>query len=171
MATIRYDSITQRIFTDNITVIGIDPALDHTGIAVIRQSGSLAHIQTEDIKTDSNASIAERLLELGEALERLFEKYPDFALIGVETVYTAFGKHYDTTRLAQARGVIAYVSMKTGRRVIEIQPTIAKKVLVGSGTAKKSQMKKAVEHQLGITPKNQHTADAIAIAMTAGRMG
>ena len=55
-------------------ILGLDPSLTCTGWGVIRSEGSrIAHIANGQVKTDANASMADRLAELHAAIGEVID--------------------------------------------------------------------------------------------------
>ncbi len=84
-------------------VIGIDPGLRNLGWGVIDVAGSrLSHVANGIIHSDAKNDLATRLLELHNALTRIFEQYrPD----GAAVEQTFVNKDaVATLKLGQARG-------------------------------------------------------------------
>ena len=65
-------------------------------------------------------------------------------------------------RVSQARGVVVELLEEYGVTIMEINPSHIKMAVTGSGRADKVQVKKMLQYLLGVSPKNDDTADAIA---------
>jgi crossover junction endodeoxyribonuclease RuvC len=66
-----------------------------------------------------------------------------------------------------ARGVSMSVLAESGLHITEIPPKLVKKTITGYGSASKQQIKSMIEKLLHIIPKNEDSADALAIAISA----
>ena len=168
-----YGLSTRRILNDGKAVVGFDPSLANTGVGVIIGRPNGTEVLTTNIKTDSATPLPDRLLHIGESIGKILkalyqERKIPIGIVGVETVFSSRGAYaYETVRLAQARGVVVYESRMAGFKVAEITPAAVKKIFSGTGQASKGQMKKNVELQIGIKPRNEHVADALGIAVCA----
>ena len=56
---------------------------------------------------------------------------------------------------------------KARTEIRELAPKLIKKTVTGSGIANKFQVTEMVKKLLGVTPKNEDSADALAIAISA----
>ena len=63
------------------------------------------------------------------------------------------------------------VLAEAGLQTKELPPRLVKKTVTGSGSASKEQIKSMVERLLNITPKNEDSSDALAIAISAQHIG
>ncbi len=70
--------------------------------------------------------------------------------------------------VGQARGVVLLVAAQANIEIIEIAPLRLKKVLLGSGLAKKKDVQNFVKDYFGLEsiPKPDDAADAVAIALS-----
>ncbi len=76
--------------------------------------------------------------------------------------------------MGHVRGVICLAANQVGARVLEVSPAEVKSALTGSGRATKEQIQRAVTRMLRLesAPKNEHIADALALALVgAAREG
>lgn len=154
-------------------VLGIDPGLRLTGYAVIdlRSGGDHAEvIEAGVFRLNPAWPVADRLVELERDLSDLILRAtPDRA--AVEAVY-AHGVHPMTgVVMGHARGVVLLTLRRAGLEITELPPTEVKKSITGNGHAKKAQVQGAVASVLGLTvpPEPPDVADAMAIALCAGR--
>lgn len=125
----------------------------------------LSHVANGQIKTDSKAPLAERLVTLDAALaDLLLEHRPDGA--AVEEVFVNANPQ-STLKLGQARGVILLGAAKTGIAVGEYAARLVKKAVVGVGNAEKAQVHAMVARLLpGAKIAGADAADALAVAIT-----
>ncbi|MDO6413779.1 crossover junction endodeoxyribonuclease RuvC [Sphingomonas sp. BIUV-7] len=147
-------------------LIGFDPGLGTTGWGVIAAEGNrLSHIANGQIKTDSKAALAARLVALHEALCALFAAYHPGAA-AVEEVFVNTNPQ-STLKLGQARGVVLLAAAQTGLVVGEYAPRLVKKAVVGTGAAEKTQVHAMVSRLLpGTKIAGADAADALAVAIT-----
>ena len=147
-------------------ILGLDPGLGTTGWGVIAADGNrLSHIANGQIKTDSKAPLAERLLTLDGALTDLILQHkPDSA--AVEEVFVNANPQ-STLKLGQARGVVLLGAARAGVEVGEYAARLVKKSVVGVGNASKDQVHAMVTRLLpGVKITGADAADALAIAIT-----
>lgn len=157
--------------SDTYRVLGIDPGLNITGYAAVDFGGAEPAIcEAGTVRTDPKASLAERITQLHADLsELLTELQPD--LVAVEQLY-AHHKHPRTAILmAHARGIVLLAAKQAGTDVRHFAATRIKKSLTGNGHASKLQMQRAVQTVCSLKelPKPPDVADALAIALCAGR--
>ena len=133
---------------------------------MIAASGNrLSHIANGQIKTNSAAPMAERLVALDAALtDLLLEHRPDSA--AVEEVFVNVNPQ-STLKLGQARGVCLLAPARTGIMVGEYAARLVKKAVVGTGAAEKAQVHAMVSRLLpGAKIVGADAADALAVAIT-----
>ncbi len=70
-----------------------------------------------------------------------------------------------------ARGVSMSVLAESGLDITEIPPKLVKKTITGYGSASKQQITSMIEKLLSVLPKNEDSADALAIAISAHHIG
>jgi crossover junction endodeoxyribonuclease RuvC len=147
-------------------ILGIDPGLQRTGWGVISFIGNrLRHIDNGVIKTDSQESLAKRLVLIQNSLGNIIDLHcPQIAAI--EQIFSNKDA-VATIKLAQARAIALFATQSRGIQPYEYAPNTVKKTIVGQGHADKKQ----VQHMLSmlfpaIKFKNADAADALAIAVT-----
>ncbi|MDF2094714.1 crossover junction endodeoxyribonuclease RuvC [Aquibaculum arenosum] len=146
-------------------VLGLDPGLRRTGWGIIDQQGSrLSHVANGTLLSDNSLSLAERLMQLARALEKVLEEHrPETAAVE-ETL--ANRNPSSTLKLGMARGVALLVPASAGLPVSEYLPMIVKKSVVGTGHAGKEQVQMMVERLLpGCALASADAADALAVAI------
>jgi crossover junction endodeoxyribonuclease RuvC len=147
-------------------LIGLDPGLGTTGWGVIAAEGNrLSHIANGQIKTDSAAALADRLVALHDALtDILLTHRPDGA--AVEEVFVNANPQ-STLKLGQARGIALLVAARSGLVVGEYAARLVKKAVVGTGAAEKAQVHAMIARLLpGTKISGADAADALAVAIT-----
>ncbi|MHA1550119.1 MAG: crossover junction endodeoxyribonuclease RuvC [Alphaproteobacteria bacterium] len=152
-------------------ILGIDPGLVHTGWGVIEKNGShLKYIAQGTISPPVKETLANRLAYIYENLKPVLEQYhPE--ITGVEEVFS--NKNPKTTlKLGQARGIALLTPALFNSSVLEISATMIKKSVVGTGHASKDQIQMMTKVLLGnqITFDSEHSADALAIAITTAHL-
>ena len=147
-------------------VLGIDPGLTRTGYGVVEKSpGGLTAIVVGVIRTDRDARIADRLVELHRDLSAIVAEYRiDSAAI--EQVFVNRNRQ-TATSVARASGVALLAVAQAGIEVVEYTPSAVKMALTGYGAADKNQVQRVVQMRLGLAevPKPADAADALAIAV------
>ncbi len=148
-----------------VRILGLDPGLRHTGWGVIEaRDNRLRVIADGTLHTTPSASLAERLAELYEGLEQVIAAHAPHEA-AVEETFVNKNPH-STLKLGQARGVVLLAPARAGLPVAEYQPTLIKKAVVGTGTAKKDQVGMMVRTLLpGCLAATPDAADALAVAI------
>ncbi len=149
-------------------ILAVDPGYDRLGVAVMeKRDGKEVLLHSECLQSDKRASLPERLVSLGDRLERLLETHGPEA-VAIETLY--FSKNQTTAlSVAEARGMIVYLAKKHGCRVLEFGPKEVKLAVTGYGNSDK----RAIAAMLGRLVANlparalDDEYDAIAIGITA----
>ena len=147
-------------------VLGIDPGTRHLGWGVLdRQGTRVTHVAHGVIDTDLTGTLAERLVEIDDALAAIIEAHaPDVG--AVEGVF--FAKDAQAAgKLGHARGVVLLRLSRAGRPIHEYPPAQVKRAVVGRGAADKHQVAMVMTAVLRLpAPPRVDAADALAIAMT-----
>ncbi len=150
-----------------IKVIGIDPGLAATGIAVVTGNKLLIdHYSFGTIKTSPRSRLQDRLSLIYSKLVALLEtEQPD--LMVVEDVFSLEKYPKSGLSLGKVTGVVLLAGCHGNTPVMEISVREAKRVLTGSGAAGKEQLEQSVRRRLKhpgrIMP--DHSSDALALAM------
>ncbi len=144
-------------------VIGIDPSLRGSGIALIRCTGgtfTLLHSQTLKTKGTHTAALG----EIAQAVEKLCSQYrPDAAAIE-ETIFVQ--SHKVAITLGTARGAILATLALRQIPVSTFGPTRIKQAIVGHGRASKPQIAAMTQRLLKLSRELPHDeADAAAAAL------
>jgi crossover junction endodeoxyribonuclease RuvC len=132
---------------------------------IAAEGNRLSHIANGQVRTDSKAELAERLVALhGELLGVLALHMPEAA--AVEEVFVNENPQ-STLKLGQARGVVLLAAASLGIKVGEYAPRLVKKAVVGTGAADKVQVHDMVSRLLpGVKIAGADAADALAVAIT-----
>lgn len=151
-------------------IIGIDPGLTRCGVAVVDVSSNrkVTFVSVETLRSSAELDLPTRIDVLATEIERILEEHkPD--LMAIERVFSQ-----QNLRSVMGTAQISGVAMLLAhRRSIAVQmhtPTEVKAAVTGSGRAAKDQVAKMVTQILGLKeiPKPADSADALAIAITAG---
>jgi crossover junction endodeoxyribonuclease RuvC len=150
--------------TQALTVIGIDPGSQCLGWGVVREASGVLSLVACGTVRPKGVDFAERLGSLFLSLSAIVREHnPDEA--AVEAVFT----HKNVTsalKLGQARGVAVAACAAHGVPVIDYEPALIKKSLVGSGRAEKSQVSFMVARIFGTKADwAVDTGDALACAV------
>lgn len=154
-------------------ILGLDPGLQRTGYGVIDcadDGRDSVLVEAGVIRLAAGEPVAARLVELEHDLAAIIERLtPEVA--AVEGLFAHYKRPITAVAMGHARGVILLCVNRASLRVVEIKPTRVKKSLTGFGHASKRQMQEAVMAQMRLAslPEPPDVADAIAIALCAGR--
>lgn len=148
-------------------VLGIDPGYDRLGAAVLEGThGNETLVHSRCIETDRTDSIADRLLQLGDAIAELISTYePD--MVALETLF--FNKNQKTAiAVAEARGVVLYLARTAGCDVAEFGPQEIKIAVTGYGNSDKDAVRHMLSHLVSGIPDAalDDEYDAIAVGLT-----
>lgn len=149
-----------------LTILGLDPGLGSTGWGLILADGNrLSHIANGQIRTETAAPLAERLLALDTALTDLILEHRPGG-VAVEEVFVNVNPQ-STLKLGQARGVVLLNAARAGITVGEYAARLVKKSVVGVGNAGKDQVRAMVLRLLpGAKIAGPDASDALAVAIT-----
>lgn len=148
-------------------ILGIDPGYDRLGVALVKKDGGKEKLIFSDcFLSDNKKTLAERLLEVGNQLEKLIKEYRP-AMVATEKLYFTVNQK-TALAVAEARGVISYLSAKHKIPLFEYTPPEIKLTVTGYGNANKKQVAEMVPRLIKIskTVKYDDEYDAIAIALT-----
>lgn len=148
-------------------ILGIDPGYDRLGVALVRKDCGKEELVFSDCFLSSNKeTLGERLLTIGNKLEELIKGYrPDS--IATEKLYFTVNQK-TALSVAEARGVISYLSAKHKTPLTEYTPPQIKLTVTGYGNANKKQIAEMIPRLVKISKKIKYDDeyDAIAIALT-----
>jgi len=146
-------------------VLGIDPGTATIGYALATGTKLKPEVLAFGvIKTSSKMAMNLRLAEIGQDLGEIINQFkPDKAVI--ESLF--FFKNQKTViTVAQARGVLMYVTSCAAMELVELTPLQIKQAITGYGRAPKAQMQKVVQKIFNLSelPRPDDAADALGIA-------
>ena len=145
--------------------LGFDPGTARLGYGVIASDPDPRAIDYGIVATDADLPMAQRLVEIHEAVTELIQVFrPD--AVAVERLF--FAQNVTTAMtVGQARGVILLAAAQRGLPVAEYAPSEVKQAVVGYGKADKRQIQEMVRIMLGLesVPRPDDAADALAIAI------
>lgn len=151
-----------------MVILGIDPGLAHTGFGAVRFSGKKGSLLACGyIKTSPGETVARRLFQIHSDMGKLVKKVkPDF--VAIENIFSLVRYPKAGILLGGVLGVIYITVQQSNIAVVEMTPKEIKNSLVGYGSARKMQVKQAVQSLLGVDDiRSFHAADALAVALAA----
>jgi crossover junction endodeoxyribonuclease RuvC len=150
-----------------VRVLGVDPGLTRCGVGVVEgvPGRACTLVDYTVVRSDPDAALADRLLNLDVALAELVARHrPD--AVAVERV---FSQHNVRTVMgtAQASAVAILAGARAGLPVQTYTPSEVKAAVTGSGTADKAQVTAMVTRLLNLDapPRPADAADALALAI------
>jgi crossover junction endodeoxyribonuclease RuvC len=150
-----------------IKVVGVDPGLAATGVAVVSGAGlKVEQYSFGTIKTSSRSRLQDRLNSIYSKLTSILQaENPD--LLVVEDIFSLDKYPKSGIALGKVTGVILLAGCHGNTPVLEISVREAKRVLTGSGAAGKQQLEESVRMRLKHPGKIKpdHASDALALAM------
>lgn len=152
-----------------MVLIGIDPALVATGVAIVETGAgrALRAIATEEITTRSDEMLPVRLQKIYSGIQRHIATYQPSVLI-LEKLYSHHRHPQTVSLLGHVRGVVCLLAAEYRLKLVEYAATRVCKALVGTGQASLDQMRLMV-HRMVTMPaevKSEHVVDALALAVT-----
>ena len=148
-------------------VLGIDPGIAITGIAIVEENkGKQTLTYHTAINTSSKLPTPDRLIKLHKELINIITAYkPDIAVL--ESLF--WGTNVKTALIVgQARGVVQLAIAQAKIPIVEYTPLQVKMALTGYGRADKNQIQQMVKtiFKLPKILSPDDVADAAAIALT-----
>ena len=156
-------AITKVAFTG--TVMGIDPSLRGTGLAVVRvrQGGKPEFLASQRVTNNPKMSQAECLGAIFRAVDRLACKFEVDCAAVEQSIYVQ--NNQTALILGSARGAAIAAAANFEMPVFEYPPLRIKQAVVGFGRASKEQVSKTVAGILKIEPLGFDESDAAAAAL------
>ena len=150
-----------------VRILGIDPALNNTGWAIIDGNGS-GNIEFVDIGHISNKVSDDyyfKLAKIRQNIEEIIIKYkPNF--LSIEETFVN-NNALSSLKLGVVRGVFLSVALQYNLKIMEFKPNEIKKTITGNGKAEKQQVDYMVKMLVPkAEPKTLDESDALAIALT-----
>ena len=150
-----------------LRVLGIDPGLRVTGYGIIDVTGDRsALVEAGVIAPNAAWPLERRLASLFEGMLAIVRAGAPHAMV-VEELYTTYKNPQTAVLMGHARGVIYLAAGQHGVAVHHLGHSLVKRALVGSGAARKEQVKKMVVRMLGLRtlPQPDDVSDALALAL------
>jgi crossover junction endodeoxyribonuclease RuvC len=148
----------------SITILGIDPGSQITGVGVITAHGSeLSHVYSESLKLPKGG-LPERLQQIYSRLQTIIaQTRPD--IVSLEKVFIAKNPQ-SALVLGHARGAAMLAAVNNGIPLVEYSATEIKKTVAGRGRADKAQVQHMMRVLLGLRVAPEVDAsDALAAAV------
>ena len=153
--------------TQALRILGVDPGLRVTGYGLIDvDRGRARLVEAGVIAPNPKAPLETRLAELHAAMVEIVRTLRPQCMV-VEEVWTAYRNPSTAVMMGHARGVLCLAAGANGVAVRSLAHSLVKRALVGSGGARKDQVKKMVVQLLGLrsSPQPDDVSDALALAV------
>jgi len=148
-------------------ILGVDPGLRITGYGAIDCSrGRFTLVEGGVLEPRTDLPLEQRLVQLHSAMvEVVRSTQPDCMVI--EELWTSYKNPTTAVLMGHARGVIALAAGTHGVTLEHLAHSLVKRVLAGSGAARKSQVSGMVVQLLGLAaaPQPADVSDALALAI------
>jgi crossover junction endodeoxyribonuclease RuvC len=148
-------------------VMGIDPGMAATGLAVVAEGegGAASVVEATTVRTSPDTVEAQRLQTVfGAVVEAIRGHGP--AAVAVERLM--WGRNVGSAMsVARATGVVLLAAAEAGLPVHEYAPLEVKMAVSGHGGASKAEMRRALARIHGVAgvPDEPDAADAVAVAL------
>lgn len=147
-------------------ILGIDPGTVVTGYGIIeiRASKPIA-LDYGCIRPSPKTLLSKRYLQIYESISELLKRFQPTA-VAVETQFMK-NNPQSAMKLGMARGITILAAAQREISIFEYSPTKAKKAVVGTGKASKSQVQEMIKLLLNLptVPQPEDAADALALAL------
>lgn len=146
-------------------ILGIDPSLRATGLAVVDASGkSFALVASQVIKNPPKLDNIECLGRIAQGIANVLDRYPCDAVAVEETIYV---QNFRTAQiLGTARGAAIAVPAMRGLPLFQYPPLRVKQSVAGFGRASKEQVANQVKGLLNLADAlGFDESDAAAVAI------
>jgi crossover junction endodeoxyribonuclease RuvC len=148
-------------------ILGVDPGLRTTGYgAIVVGRDGLRLVEGGVVQPDPALPLEQRLVQLHAAMVEVVGAIRPACMV-IEELWTAYSHPPTAVLMGHARGVIALAAGAQGVAVHSLAHAMVKRALVGSGAARKAQVKGMVIQLLGLTapPQPDDVSDALALAI------
>ena len=147
-----------------MVVLGVDPGIANTGLAVISRSSSYRMLSSELVKSTPKTPKAERLLGIYEGAFTLLRDF-NCDLVAIEKCY-----HNKNVSSSQSTGAVIGAVMCASAMVhvpvVEVTPQQVKAAAGLGGKCDKNTVVKVMSRLLKQRTLNNHIADAVACAIS-----
>jgi len=148
-----------------LKILGIDPGTTRIGYGLIESSGDSISLLDSGLLTITAKETHHRLVDLATSYTDLLRREKP-ELVSFEKLF--FAKNVKTgLDVAQARGVLLYLTAQAGIPFLEFSPSEVKSNIAGYGSADKQAVAMMVKRITGVReiPGPDDVTDAIAIAI------
>lgn len=148
-------------------ILGVDPGLNTTGYGVLETArGKVAICEAGVVRGGSRGDIGKRVEKIHRGITEVIEAFSP-EVLAIEELYLHYARPRTAILMGHARGVICLAAAQAGIPVFHYPATQIKKILTGAGRASKSQVQRAIQHELSlaVVPEPADVADALAIAI------
>ena len=146
-----------------ITVLGIDPGIQNTGLAIVMGNTQYKLIDSVHVKTKSSEDTSDRLHQIYTQGNELLTRHAVDAIC-IEKVY--HNKNVNSSiSTGMVIGVIHIMAKMHKKPVIELTPQAIKKATGLGAKATKAEIMKVGTQMFGIDMESDHQADAIFAAV------
>lgn len=161
--------------------VGVDPGIKHCGLVLIERTGtSWNYVDGKTVTTHSSLALTARMRAIREAFFRLIVRYrTSIRWIGIEDPWHVipYKQERGTTdlhalRLLTVVGQAIEWAFSLGAEAVPIEPHEAKRGVGAGHLADKGEMIRAAKSMVYSCPSDidSHRADAVAVAIVAGRI-
>lgn len=155
----------------SLRVLAFDPGFERLGVAIVeKRAGKEILLHSTCIRTEASFEFAERLRQLGSAVETLMKEWQPH-MAALESLY--FEKNAKTAmNVAAVRGMLLYAAATHGLKTYEYTPLQVKVAITGYGQSNKSAVSMMALRLLGLheLPSGKRALDdemdAIAVGLT-----
>ncbi len=148
-------------------ILGVDPGLNVTGYGLLDAcEGKLKLVEAGVVRGKCRTSLTRRVAEIYDGVTEVIAAMQP-SVLALEQLYSHYNRPRTALLMGHARGVICLAGARAGIAVVHYPSTQIKRILTGSGRATKSQMQRAIMHELALLapPEPPDVADALAIAL------
>lgn len=153
------------------TILSIDPGYERLGICVLRKNlitKKINIIHSECFKTSKDQDFQDRLFCIGTYIEDIIKKHQP-SDIAIESLFMNTNQK-TALKVSEVKGVLIYISKKSGLKVYEYTPLQIKSAVTGSGRSDKTAVQKMlyllIPELKNMTKKIDDEYDAIACGLT-----
>ena len=145
-------------------VLGIDPGTAACGYGIVHVNGErITAICHGWWRTSPRERLEARLLTIFEGVQELIALHAPDAVALEESFVGADARI--ALSVGQARGAVLVAASSAGLPCAEYAPARVKQAVCGYGRADKTQVARMVKLVLGVEVRNNHAADALAVAI------
>jgi crossover junction endodeoxyribonuclease RuvC len=147
-----------------VRVLGIDPGTAACGYGIVHESeGRLKATVHGCWTTPAGQRQDRRLHTIFDGVAALIAEHAPDA-VALEESYVGADARIALS-VGQARGAVLVACAAAGVEAVEYAPARVKQSVCGYGRADKAQMQRMVKLVLGVEVRNNHAADALAVAI------